>query len=316
MRPGATLPVWWERCWFRPGSARNLAAARIVLALQALWVLLSRDFAAVSGALPEYWAGVSTGGQWRFLAFPGHAGIEQILQWLAVAALIAAVLGVLPRAACILAGLLLYHLAPLESLLWTHSAYSRGLTVSVLGLFVLGLGPCGDALSLRPSRRRREPWEYHWPLVLVQLLLAMTYLFAGYAKLVVVGADWLAGQTVREWLYLLSVDDEIAVFASPGLWLAGRPALCLVIGLGTIAFELSFIAVVFSKRARLVLVPLAVLFHAGVLFAMNIVWLNTPQLLVFVDWDRLVGRLTLQSRPRTAAPTPPAPPAAIPRSCT
>ena len=287
------MPGWWERFWFRSGSARNLAAARIVFALQALWVLLSRDFAAISGLPLEYWSGVPARGQWRFLLFPGHPGTEQLLQGVAVAALVAAAIGVVPRAACLLAGLLLYHLAPLETIIWTHSAYTRGLTLSVLGLFVLGLAPCGDAWSLSARRRprSREAWEYHWPQVLLQLLVAQVYFFAAWAKVVHVGSAWLSGEIIRQWLLVLSLDNQVAVFSTIGRWIVARPAVCQVIALGTIVFEMSFVLAVFWKRARVVLVSLALLFHIGVIFAMNIFWLNLPQLLVFVDWDGFARRL-------------------------
>ena len=40
------IAIWSERCrrawegfWYAPGSARNLAAARVIVAAQALWVL-------------------------------------------------------------------------------------------------------------------------------------------------------------------------------------------------------------------------------------------------------------------------------------
>lgn len=284
------LPAWWERFWFRPGSAVNLAAARMVFAGQSLWILLSRDYAATSGLPPEYWSGVTLRGQWRFLAFPGHPGIEYLLQGIAVTVLVAALVGLYPRLACLAGALLLYHLAPLETIYWTHTAYTRGLTFSVLGLFVLGLAPSGDALALWPRRPgAHEAWEYHWPLVLLFTIVSFSYLFAAYAKIVAVGPDWLSGLTAREWLYLLSKDDQVAVFSSLGLWLAARPALCTLIGVGTIIFEAGFIAAVFSKRARRVIIPLAFAFHTVVLFSMNIVWLTAPMLLIFIDWEA-VGR--------------------------
>ena len=50
----------WARFWYGPEPARNLAAARILLAATALWVVLSRhDLPGILAYPPEMWAGVS-----------------------------------------------------------------------------------------------------------------------------------------------------------------------------------------------------------------------------------------------------------------
>ena len=59
----------WDRFWFAPEPALNLAAARIVLAAQALWILLSRDIPALSALPPAFWAEVPASARWRFLVF-------------------------------------------------------------------------------------------------------------------------------------------------------------------------------------------------------------------------------------------------------
>jgi hypothetical protein len=55
--------------------------------------------------------------------------------------------------------------------------------------------------------------------------------------------------------------------------------------------NLCFIAVPFSRIARRLLVPDALFFHIMVLLSLNIFWINTPQLLVYVNWNWLVTRL-------------------------
>ena len=91
--------------------------ARIVFAATSLWVLASRDFAGVSGLPAEFWRGVPVSTRWRFLDFWGHPYLERALEWSAAAALVCVIIGVLPRFSCFLAGIQLYHLAPLESLI-------------------------------------------------------------------------------------------------------------------------------------------------------------------------------------------------------
>jgi hypothetical protein len=280
----------WDAAWLAPEPPVNLAAARIVLALQALWILLSRDLPALSALPPEFWAAVPDSARYRYLLWEGHPGVERVVQAAAVVALTGAVLGVASRACCGAAGLLLYHLAPLETLFYTPSPWAKGLTLSTLGLLTMALAPCGDALALRADRARREPWEYGWALRLTRLFVALPYLFSGWAKLRYAGWGWAGADNIRAWLLLSNQDDQLAVFREPGLWIADRAALALAMGVAALAFDLLFVAAVFSRRWRRVMVPAAVLFHAGVLVTQNYAFLSAPLLLVFVDWDAMRNR--------------------------
>lgn len=283
----------WTQFWFSPAPPLNLAVARIVFAAHAFWMVLSRDLAGVSGVPAEFWHAAGPTLRWRYLLFPGHSGLEQALQLLALAALLAAMLGVFSRASCFLAGLLLYHLAPLETIIWTVSPYARGLTISVLALLVLAFSRSGECLALLPSRRRHEgpDSDFQWPVKLLQVFLAQIYFFSFYSKLVVAGWRWAAPHNMRNFLLISTEPDQVAVFRWFGNWLADHAILCLLIGVGTLLLEGAFFLVLFSPRARQVLVPVAVAFHLGVLFSMNIFFHNTLQLLIFVDWDRLRRRL-------------------------
>ena len=74
------------------------------------------------------------------------------------------------------------------------------------------------------------------------------------------------------------------------VWLADRPVLCLAMGTLALIMDLGFTLVLFSRRARRVLVPAAVLFHAAILVTQNYAFLSAPLLLVFVDWGPRVSR--------------------------
>jgi vitamin K-dependent gamma-carboxylase-like protein len=292
MRTLSLLPQQlWDRFWFTKGSPRNLAAARIVFAMLSLWVLASRDLAGVCSLPAEFWAGVPAGARWRYLDFAGHARLEYGLQRAAMVALFCALIGVLPRLSCFISGILLYHLAPLETIIWTSHPYARGFTISVLALLTLSFSPCGDCWTLVSTgvRKVRPMGQYNWPIRLIQLFLAQVYLFSGYAKLFHSGWRWASASNLSNWMLYFSQQDQVRVFHSLGAWLAYRPLLCQVIGIGTLIFEIGFIFVLFSPTARLVLVPMAVLFHIAILVSMNLVFLNVPQLLVFADWDRVAA---------------------------
>ena len=295
----------WERFWFAPEAPVNLAAARMVLAAQALWILLSRDIPGLSALPAVFWSAVPASARWRFLIFEGHASLEATLQAAALLALVAALLGVGARPACAAAALLLYHLAPLETLFFTPSPWAKGLTIPVLGLLTLSLSPCADAWRVgRFHRERAFSPEHGWPLRLIQLFVCQPYLFSGIAKLEAAGPAWALPDNIRAWLLQANQDPELAVFRAPGLWLADRPVLCLALGIAALLLDLGFVAVLFSKRARRVLVPAALVFHAAILVTQNYAFLSAPLLLVFVDWSPHAARG--RARPAEAPSTTPA----------
>jgi hypothetical protein len=279
----------WHRVWFAPAPAINLAAARVVIALHALWILGSRDHAAISGVPAVFWAGVPAGDRWRYLLFPGHPGLESTLTWIAAGALIAAAIGIWPRLACFCAGLLLYHLAPLETIFWTPNPFERGFTVAVPALLALSFSRCGDALCLLPRRTGDAvpSGNYQWPLRLVQLLLCQVYFIAGWAKVVRSGLAWATAANHRAWLLAFAEQDQVTVFRGLGFWVADQPILCGLIGATSLALDLGLITIVFWPRLRRWLIPAALAFHAGILLVMGILFLNIPQWLVFVNWERV-----------------------------
>jgi hypothetical protein len=285
----------WNRIFFAPASALNLAAARVLFSVHALWVLLSRDLPATSSLPVEFWTNVSQAELWRFLIFPGHPQLEYSLQYLAILTLVGAATGVMPRLCCFLSALLLYHLAPLETIFWTASPYQRGFTVDVLALFTLSLSPCGDALRIGKAGAKELSSIYCWPLFLVQLYLVHTYVFSGYAKLYRVGVSWMAPENLRSWFLRFSQEDQVMrlgpVFNTVGPWIADHWWLCLFAGVYGVIMNLLFASTLFSRRARWFFVPDAVFFHILVFLTLNIFWLNLPQLLVFVNWQSLVDRV-------------------------
>jgi hypothetical protein len=297
----------WHRFWFAPSAPRNLAAARIIIAAHALWILLSRDLPGISALDAALWEAVPPSRSWRFLLFHGHAGLEYTLQTLAIAALLAVLLGIAVRVAALAAALLLYHLAPLETVIWTPSPYERGFEVAVLALVILAVSPCADAWSVRARASRRDSadagasraasdaaaaaaGDYRWPLRLMQVLVAQIYLFSGWSKLFRAGPEWVAADNLRRWLLAFQQQDQIAVFTTLGSWIADRPALCLAAALGALIVDFGVAGGLFIARLRRLAIGAAVAFHAAILFAMNIAFLNLPQLLIFVDWDGVARR--------------------------
>jgi hypothetical protein len=150
---------YWNQFWFAPTSPRNLAGARIIFSFYSLWVLASRNLPEVSGLPSDFWSRVDATARWRYLDFPGHLTLERILVWVAGIALVCAGLGWFSRLACFVSGILLYHLGPLESIIWIPHPYARGLTISVLALLTLAFRHAVTAgvCSRRASAARELP---------------------------------------------------------------------------------------------------------------------------------------------------------------
>jgi HTTM domain len=274
----------WDAFWYAPTAARNLAVARVLLAGTALWMVLSRvDLPSVMEFPAEMWSGVGGArGARFFLGAP--LVLERTLYAALHATLVAALFGLYPRLACFASGLLLYHFAPFETIIRSPNPYLRGLTIPTLGLLILSFAP------------RMERWRVFgeaaaeatpaWPLRLVQVLLCQIYFFAGYAKLVTSGLAWPAAENVRRYLLLLNQGLSSTPAGSLGYAVADLAWACALLGWCALAFELAFPLVLFSRAARLVLLPLAVLFHLGNGLLFRIFFQNVFLLLVFVDWDR------------------------------
>jgi vitamin K-dependent gamma-carboxylase-like protein len=280
----------WARFWYGPEPARNLAAARILLAAAALWVVLSRhDLPSLLAYPPELWAGVSPERRLRFLMVFG-IGVERGLYALLHVALVCALGGIWPRVACFASGLLLYHFAPFETIIRTANPYLRGLTIPCLGLLVLSFSRCGDALALWPRVAETPPpsWEYRWPLRLVQVLFCQIYLFAGWSKLFTTGWSWASAENVRGHLLALSQALVSPPAASWGYAVARHPLACAALAWAGLVLEFAFPLVLFSARARWVLLPAAAVFHAANSLLFRIFFQNVPLLLLFVDWDAVL----------------------------
>lgn len=290
----------WERFWYRPAPAVDLAVLRILLAAVGLWMVLSRhDLPGMLAFPAELWRNVTPERRARFLmVLP--LGVERALYWALHGTLVCALLGVRTRLACFASGLLLYHFAPFETVIRTANPYLRGFTIPCLGLLILSFARSGDAMTLAGALRRRRqrasrpapPDEaaYRWPLALVQVLFCQIYFFAAWSKLATTGWAWLEAGNIRGHLLVLNQALTADPEASWGYALARHPLLCALVAWTGLLFELAFPLVLVSERARRVLLPLAAVFHLANSLLFRIFFQNAALLLMFVGWDALWRR--------------------------
>jgi hypothetical protein len=272
--------------WIPRSGPVTLAAVRIVVAVQALWILLSRDPAGSSAMPPVIWQGVTPVWRLRYLLVPRIPEIEFDLWVLAVASLVCVLVGFKTRLFGIVAGLLLYHLAPLQALLNLTAPWGRGLTIATLALPILACSPCEDRWSVARLLRRspvREPQAYGWAVMLVRLLFAQIYLFSAVARLLRGGLEWASIETVRNHLLVFGL-AEPSLDTPLDAWLIAHPAVCGVLAAGTLMFELFFVVAVFVRVTRLPFALAGILFHASLWLTMGFRFPNLPHLLLFIDF--------------------------------
>lgn len=265
----------WDHFWFRPGSRIALAATRSILALQALWILLSRYNLPSIVTWPDpFWAGVPRSLHLRF-GLTRSFSFESFLFAAAIVALLVVLSGRFTRPACFLAALLLYHLAPLEEIITGNPlTMFRGLTQPLLGLLFVGAARPSNASSL----------ENRWPVAAAQFSMAMTYFLSALSKLHDAGWAWAVGPNIRAIAMAFSTWGVRAPLAP---MLIRNEWLCWAIAIGTLVIELSFPIVLVSRTAAKVLVPVAFISHIVIAYALGIVFLSLPLLLLFVDWEWL-----------------------------
>jgi hypothetical protein len=207
---------------------------------------------------------------------------EELLWYALHVALVLAVMGIGARWASLISGVLLYHFAPLEAIFRNGNPNLLGFTTPCIGLVVVAASASGGRFF-----RSDASWQHRWPVAILEFLLCAMYFFAGYSKLFATGPAWLEPRNIRNTIMVI---DQALDFTSPSSlsrWIADHPLLCGAISLTGLLFELTFPLVMVWRRARMVLVPLAIIFHILNAAIFRIYFQSIWLLLIFVDWHRL-----------------------------
>ncbi|MDN5200618.1 hypothetical protein QQ008_04575 [Fulvivirgaceae bacterium BMA10] len=132
------------------------------------------------------------------------------------------------------------------------------------------------------ERNRGKEYIGKWPVTLIQLCIALAYLFSGLEKLFTSGFGWASKETFRHYIYLHQ--------APIGLTIAESDFLSSLLPKLALLFQLSFFLILFLHRRRWIFLVPGILFHMGTVFLLNIGAIFTPWIFVyifFVDWGIL-----------------------------
>lgn len=286
----------WERFWFTPADPTTLAVVRICVgtilllvhlsytpdlldhvgpearldttAIETLRSLLSAVTDTPDGTPRDVWAGAAS--VWFLVTAPG---VVWAVHALFLASMACLALGLFTRVASVVAWV--------GNVSFVHRGYLVGFGLdSILAMltFYLMLGPSGQALSLDRvlARRRAAPSSRAEPvrafvsanvvIRLIQVHMCIVYLSAGMAKLQ--GSSWWDGTAV--YLTLMTYDlgrvDMRWIATHDWLWQAVSAAGTLL----TLAFEIGFVFLVWSRLLRPLVLGAAVLLHGGIALSMGL----------------------------------------------
>lgn len=314
------------RYWFGRVDARPVAAFRVVFALlllkDALYhTPLAHIFYSDSGIMPRSIVTTGFGRGWRFSLMDsiGDGGVAALFfgLWAVVALLL--LLGWHARLMSILNFIIILSVHERNALVLNGGDQA----MRVLSFWAIFL-PLSAYYSLDAIRNRRKAYNHagRWsalradgahttfafPLRMIQLQVALVYLFTFWLKLY---SDlWLNGETIYHSLQLQS-------FASPiGDWLFSLQAngLYQLATIGTLVAEGFFIvgvfAPIFQPRLKILALVMGALLHIGIGVAMAIPNFSLVMMISYVlffepAWIQRLDRWLHRTKGRSTIPLPP-----------
>ena len=153
-----------------------------------------------------------------------------------------------------------------------HSSWGQMLHFEhlfTLHLLVLAFAPAAAVWSLDAQRRSLERVEpasrFGWPIRLLAIITALTYVIAAIAKLRETGVAWIDGTTLRNHIAYSSIRIELLGGFEPPLasTVLRQQWLLPPMAVGAVAIELGAPLALAGRRLRNGWVAAALVFHAG-----------------------------------------------------
>lgn len=291
----------WNAFWFPSTTTVNLAAARIVaVAAELFWLFPRLDYQINLAVKNTRFEDAQPLIRLIDALVPREAlftaeGLTTVY-WVSTVAGALALVGLFTRVSLFVFALGMWFFV---SHAYSYADVHHPQALFAIFLMSLAFSPAGHSLSLDALLRRwragpAAPERLEtamWPLKLAHVLLAMTYFSTGISKLISGGLAWMNGYTLQNHVFSDAINRDIPI----GLWLSQQHTLCVLLAIGTIAFELFFFVSLFLPRTAVFFFAGGILFHLGLYvtsghpFFEHIV-LNTV-LLLFLDPDWFPARL-------------------------
>ncbi len=302
-----SLRARWEAYWFRPAPLLDLAICRVSVSAFLLvmtvapWLVLTippwtrhAEFAALPDSMydPILLLRVLTapfGEEFR----PSLLHLR-IAHGVAIAAAASSLVGFFTRTSL---AALFVSFSFVVGHSHSYGEFHHIETMPAILVLLLACAPSGAVLSLDARRRPasgRLPLgatdaHARWPRLVMTWVLAMAYLSAALSKMLGSGVEWLNGTTLQRYLMVNALYWDRPL----GVWFAERFALVKALGWFTIAFEVTFLLVLFRPRLGPLFALVGTAFHLGIWFTMKAPFFAyLPCYAVLVPWSRWLLRRT------------------------
>jgi hypothetical protein len=274
----ARLFIWidrvLDRTFFHPVTTRSLCLFRLIYC-----VLLALTLQYYSEGFDERF----TTRVYNPIPLFENAGLPlmdpdvfRLLRYVLLSSLACAAVGFLTRLSLMVAWPS-YFLYMGTALGFTKSAHTNYVyhtqNICVFVLLILAFAPGISAWGVDGWLRRGRSWRpaaaellaSAWPAQLIKATLGIAYFGSCYTKMRT-SVFWPNGHTLQGYM----LQKHLLIDSPQSLWLAESFVLCLLLGIGTIAFEGTFFLTTFFRRLAWVFVPIGLSFHGGILFFMEI----------------------------------------------
>jgi predicted DCC family thiol-disulfide oxidoreductase YuxK len=293
------MATHWERFFFEPVSAANLAACRILFYGAVLVFYWPLDVSAWADVSTVFWNPIWLFGRFHLPLLSKESLVVAQAVWRT--ALVFGCLGLFTRTTTAVSFALGIYLLGLPN---NFGAEYHHDTIVVIAAGILAVSRCGDAWSLdrliaiaRGKRRTVDApppsGEYRWPVRLIWVAMSLIFFAAGVAKIRHSGLAWAESSNmsimlVQHYYHIANADP----LTSLGLTVAAYTWLCSLLAAVTMLVETSYPLALVSARARFVLVSSAFLMQLGIRMLMGP---SFGQYLIcnlfWVPWDRVGGRI-------------------------
>jgi uncharacterized membrane protein YphA (DoxX/SURF4 family) len=289
----------WNAYWFPKTNALNLSVCRIIVVAAQLFLFFP-PFAQQMNFLERGTGFIEPQLLIQLIATITPNGVFFtpssfiLLYWTTVIAGITCLIGLFTRSSAFLFAL--------GNWIFVAHAYSYGEehhSEAILCMFLmfLAFSPSGGRFSVDAFVRQRrnrlnttpaleEVETAIWPLKLAQVLLALAYFSTGLAKVLYGGISWMNGYTLQQSI----LGNAVLVGSSLGIWLAQQHAICILLSIVTIFFELFFfIALIVPWTAPFFVIG-GIFFHTGIYLTMGAPFFQHIALyVVFIDFHRILS---------------------------
>ena len=271
---GADVAAGWNRFWFEPTDPATLAAIRICTGVMLLYTHLVWGLELTTFFGPDGWLQADAV---RFLQ--GESYAWSYLWWFeSPAALWTVHIAALVVFAMLTVGLytrvvsILAFIAALSYFGRATGALFGLDQINVMLAMYLCVGRSGDAFSLdrwRAVRKAGHPlpvrrsWSSNVAIRLIQLHMCVIYMFAGMAKLT--GPAWWDGNAM--WMAFGNLEYQSLDMT----WMADWPRLMNLMAHVTVFWELFYVALVWPRLTRPIVLLLAIPLHLGIAICLGMI---------------------------------------------